>query len=227
MSTHSVEHHLRVTADAYDHAIRAFVPHYEEMIATAVGVLGALAPKAARIVDLGGGTGGLTQAVVRGLPGVHVELLDIDPQMLEQARARLAGEAARVTIRHGSYFDPLPACDAVVASLSLHHVHDLEQKTGLYASIRRALPPGGVFLNLDASVSADARLAALTMDGWAAWMGEHGIAPDEARGHFAAWAKEDRYFALHEELAALQRAGFAQPECFWRRGPTTLYGGLA
>ena len=34
----------------------------------------------------------------------------------------------------------------------------------------------------------------------------------------AAWAEEDRYFPLDEELAALRRAGFAEVECFWRRG---------
>ena len=44
----------------------------------------------------------------------------------------------------------------------------------------------------------------------------------EARGHFAAWADEDRYFPLDEELAAMRRAGFAEVECFWRRGSSAI-----
>jgi tRNA (cmo5U34)-methyltransferase len=226
VSTHSVQQHLQVSGDGYDVAIRAFVPHYDEMLQTAVALLGELAPPSPRVLDLGGGTGALTEAIARGLPAARVELVDIDPQMLAQARARLAWAGERVRVREASFHDPLPPCDVVAASLSLHHVHDLELKTRLYGSILGALAPGGVFLNLDATVSDDARLAALTYERWVVSMGEHGIAPDVARGHLADWSREDRYFALHEELAALARAGFARPECFWRRGPVAIYGGL-
>jgi hypothetical protein len=79
-----------------------------------------------------------------------------------------------------------------------------------------------VFLNLDAAITEDPRLNALTFDRWAARMAERGITGAEARGHFAAWAKEDRYFPLDAELAALRRAGFAEVECFWRRGGTAI-----
>lgn len=48
--------------------------------------------------------------------------------------------------------------------------------------------------------------------------GRTGISDAEARGHFAAWAEEDRYFPLDAELGALREAGFAEVECFWRRG---------
>ena len=37
----------------------------------------------------------------------------------------------------------------MVASLALHHVHDLDRKTDLYREILSALTPGGAFLNLD------------------------------------------------------------------------------
>jgi hypothetical protein len=47
----------------------------------------------------------------------------------------------------------------------------------------------------------------VTFDRWATRMAEHGVTDAEARGHFAAWAAEDRYFPLDEELAALRRAG--------------------
>jgi hypothetical protein len=49
-------------------------------------------------------------------------------------------------------------------------------------------------------------------------MGDHGISDAEARGHFASWAEEDRYFPLDAELGALREPGFDEVECFWRRG---------
>ena len=57
-------------------------------------------------------------------------------------------------------------------------------------------------------------------------MGAHGVTPAQARRHFADWAREDRYFSLYEELGALAHAGFAHPECFWRRGPVAICGGV-
>ena len=219
---HSVKRHLAVDADAYDVEIRRFIPHYDEMLATGVELLASLAPPVAHVLDLGGGTGALSAAVLRGLPEAHVTVLDVDRAMLDEARRRLAPFGDRVAFREGSFFDPLPAADAVVASLSLHHVHDLGTKTDLYRAIHAALTPGGVFLNLDAAITEDSRLNALTFDRWAARMAESGITGAEARGHFASWAKEDRYFPLEAELAALRRAGFGEVECFWRRGGTAI-----
>jgi tRNA (cmo5U34)-methyltransferase len=219
---HSVKRHLDVDADAYDVAIRRFIPHYDDMLATGVELLASLAPFHARIVDLGGGTGALSAAVLGALPGADVTVLDVDPAMLREARRRLARFGDRVAFREGSFLDPLPEADAMMASLSLHHVHDLGAKTEVYRAIHAALAPGGVFVNLDAAMSEGARLSALAFRRWAAGMAEHGIAEDEARGHFAAWADEDRYFPLDEELTALRRAGFAEVECFWRRGSTAV-----
>jgi hypothetical protein len=62
------------------------------------------------------------------------------------------------------------------------------------------------------------------MNAWAAWMAAHGIARPDAEALFAKWAGEDRYFSLADELAALASAGFTQPECFWKRGPSTVFG---
>ena len=215
---HSVKRHLRVDADVYDVQIRRLIPHYDEMIATGVEVLAALAPAEGHILDLGGGTGALASAVLAELPGARVTVLDVDAEMLNEARQRLAGFGDRVSFREASFLDPLPLADAVVASLSLHHVHDLETKAALYRAIRGALSPSGVLLNLDAAVTEGPRLNALVFDRMAVRMGEHGITYAEAQGHFASWAAEDRYFPLDAELGALRAAGFDEVECFWRRG---------
>jgi tRNA (cmo5U34)-methyltransferase len=216
-ATHSVQRHLDVSADDYDIQIRRFIPHYDEMLATGVEVLAAIAPADGHVLDLGGGTGALSSAVLEALPRVRVTVLDVDPDMLEEARRRLARFPGRVSFHQGSFLDALPRADAVVASLALHHVHDLQTKTALYRSIREMLPAGGVLLNLDAAVTEGARLNRLGFDRWAARMGDHGITDAQARAHFAAWANEDRYFPLDVELAALRQAGFDEVECFWRR----------
>jgi tRNA (cmo5U34)-methyltransferase len=223
---HSVARHLQVDAAGYDVEIRRFIPYYDDMIATGVELLEALAPGDAHVLDLGGGTGALSSAVLEALPGVRVTLLDVDPEMLGAARRRLAGFNGRVAFREGSFMDALPGADAVVSSLALHHVHDLQAKSTLYRAIHDALSPGGPLLNLDAAVTEDPRLNQLVFDRMAARMGDHGITDAEARSHFASWADEDRYFPLETEMRALREAGFDEVECFWRRGLSSITCGL-
>ncbi len=213
-----MKRHLDIDAEAYDVQIRRLIPYYDEMIATGVEVLAALAPADGHILDLGGGTGALSSAVLDGLSGVRVTVLDVDADMLAQARRRLARFGDRISFREASFLGPLPAADVVVASLALHHVHDLDTKTALYRAIYDALSPGGVLLNLDAAVTEGVRLNGLVFDRMAERMGDHGIGGAEAHRHFASWAEEDRYFPLDVELGALREAGFDEVECFWRRG---------
>ena len=115
--THSVKRHLDVEADAYDVQIRRFIPHYDDMLATGVELLGSLSGPEPRVVDLGGGTGALAAAVLRGLPRARVTVLDVDPEMLAVASERLAAFGDRADFREASFLDSLPEADAVVASL--------------------------------------------------------------------------------------------------------------
>ena len=111
--THSVTRHLDVDAEGYDVQIRRLIPYYDEMLATGVELLAALAPASGHILDLGGGTGALSAAVLDGLPRVRVTVLDVDRDMLGEARRRLTGYE-RVAFQEGSFLDPLPSADAVV-----------------------------------------------------------------------------------------------------------------
>src|SRR6266567_4062055 len=101
--THSVKRHLDVDAESYDVQIRRFIPHYDDMIATGVELLAALTPADAHVLDLGGGTGALSSAVLEALPGVRVTVLDVDPEMLAEAGRRLARFSGRVAFREGSF----------------------------------------------------------------------------------------------------------------------------
>src|SRR6185437_11546332 len=130
--THSVKRHLEVEAEDYDLQIRRFIPYYDEMQATGVGMLASLVAPDAHVVDLGAGTGALSAAVLKGLPQANVTVLDVDQDMLAVARHRLADFGDRVSFVEQSFLEPLPKADAFVASIALHRIHDLGQKTDLY-----------------------------------------------------------------------------------------------
>lgn len=225
MADHRVLSHLGLQAAQYDAAIRTYIPAYETMIATVVRLVG----DAPYVIDLGTGTGALAAAILdRAPPSTRVRVVDIDPAMLEVARTRIhaASHAARADLIMARFEDAsaLVPCDAVVASLALHHVTDIDAKRSLYRRIASSLRPGGLLAIADATVHPDGPEHATIYAQWAAEMATHGIPPDEATRLFAAWAHEDRYLPLATELSLLADAGFARPDCFWKYGPMTVFG---
>jgi tRNA (cmo5U34)-methyltransferase len=224
--THSVSDHLHVMIADYDRFIRTVIPHYETMRAVQLELLARCLPPDGRVIDLGGGTGALARAVAEKFPAVCVEIWDTDPAMLEVARERCAAFGDRVQFVVRSFAEPLPACDAVVACIALHHVKDMAAKGKIYTNIFQALRPGGIFANADCVMSKTSAVRAASYEGWARFMEEQGLSPADAQQQFAEWAKEDYYPPLATEMRLLAEAGFAEPDCFWRMAPFTVFGGV-
>ena len=223
---HRVAAHLGLRPEEYDRTIRTFIPGYQEMLATVVRWLRGHLPDDGLVVDLGAGTGALSHAILDAIPGARLELVDVDPAMLEATTERLARHAGRYQVRRGAFADPLPPCDAVVASLALHHIVTLPEKRDLYRRIRQALRPGGLLLVADAVVHEGGRARQRLFTEWSVFMQTQGITAAEAEAHFAQWAAEDHYQPLVAELDTLAAAGFPFPDCFWKQGPICVFGGF-
>lgn len=225
---HSVEGHLKLNVADYDNLIRQLVPGYAAMRTAHMALLKKLLPADRRslVLDLGGGTGALAEAVAEILPQAEVEIWDTDPVMLAVARERCARFGHRIHYVARSFADPLPPCDAVVACIALHHVKDLAVKGAIYRNIHAALRPGGIFLNADTAIAASGALREFSYQEWVDAMAPHGITEKQARAHFASWAHEDYYPPLATELRLVGEAGFADPECFWREIPFLIFGGI-
>ena len=113
----------------------------------AVGLAGISAGQS--VLDVGCGTGNLTRAVLRAVPGAQVTGLDPDPKALRTAARKLTRARASATLVRG-YADHLPAPDGsldhVVSALALHHLDDRES---FAAEAFRVLAPGGHVTILD------------------------------------------------------------------------------
>jgi len=215
----SVASHLGINLAEYDRKIQSFIPDYKTML----DVAAAAVPSEARlIVDLGIGTGALAERCLRHASHARIVGIDLDEGMMAMAARRLG---SRATLLRGSFLRAdLPRCDAVVASLALHHVRTRSAKAALYRRIRRALRPGGRLVIADCQPSGSAVFAGAQRDAWRNHL-ERTYSAREASGYFRAWASEDVYVPIDREEALMTRAGF-RAEVLWRRGAFAVLVGL-
>jgi trans-aconitate 2-methyltransferase len=162
-----------------------------------------IAPDAA-VLDVGCGSGRVTEALLALVPQGRVLALDASAEMVALARRRL-GNRADVWCQDVLDLDLDRAVDAVVSTAALHWVTDHDR---LWARLARALRPGGVLEvqcgghgNIDRVrdvIEAVARDAAPELAGWSPWV-----------------------FAGPEETEArLQQAGFTAIRCWLQERPT-------
>ena len=224
-ASHSVASHLALSPAKYDARIRTLIPLYDELIAEVARALGHAARPLRTIVDLGIGTGALARACLESAPRARVWGIDADADMMAIARTRLGRLSRRVTMTTGSFLDqPLPRCDAIVASYSLHHIRTSRAKLAFYRRCYRALRPGGVLISGDCAPASTPRGFARDLDIWYAHLGKSFGSRAKGRRVYESWADEDTYLPLAEEIRLLQRAGF-EVDVPWRRSPFAVIVG--
>src|ERR1700761_4218391 len=134
------------TAATYDRDRMTLIPGHEAFYAAALELI---PPDATRIVELGAGSGLFSAMLRAAFPDAHLTLIDFSENMVALARQRLGSDPA-ITFSLADYTtEPLPPhSDAIVSSLSIHHLED-ERKRALLDPIFTALRPGGLFINAD------------------------------------------------------------------------------
>ena len=129
-------------ASRYDSLSGVFLGPFYDSVAADVATA---APPSGRVLDVGCGPGHLANRLARD-HGLEVTGLDLDPAMIERARAN--AERAVIAERRPSFVvgsvAALPFSDAsfdlIVSTLSMHHWADA---TAGQAEIGRVLRPGG------------------------------------------------------------------------------------
>jgi tRNA (cmo5U34)-methyltransferase len=221
----SVSSHLHVSPAEYDQKIRAFIPHYEELIRETAAALRLAARPITRIVDLGVGTGALASACLEVAPRARLWGLDEDEAMMALARVRLASKRRRVELVTGSFErTALPPCDAMVASYALHHITQRRTKQAFYRRCHAALAPGGVLVSGDCAPASSPTAFARDLEVWYSHLGRT-FGRAEGKRIYASWADEDVYVPLRDELRMLERAGF-EVDVPWRRSPFAVVAAI-
>jgi tRNA (cmo5U34)-methyltransferase len=127
--------------ETYLAEMAAELPGYEELQEAVVAATADVI--AARVLELGTGTGETALRVRARHPDATLVGVDASEAMLERARERLPDADLRLQRLE----DELPAgpFDLVVSALAVHHL-DGTGKRDLFARVARVLGPGGLFV---------------------------------------------------------------------------------
>jgi SAM-dependent methyltransferase len=189
-----------------EHAIaylqtRDLIPHRPEGYAAMLEVV---PERVERVLDLGTGDGNVLALVLAARPGAVGVGLDFQPEMLDRARERFAGNPG-VEIRAHDLDEPLPDdlrdFDLVVSSFAIHHLVPARQRA-VYGEVFERLRPGGVFANVEHVASRSARRHEEFLDAL-------GSSPERDD-------PSNKLVPVADHLSWLDGFGYADAECLWK-----------
>ncbi len=199
----------------YDAQRRVLVPCFDEFYAVTVENLN-FVTSSPRILDLGAGTGLLSQKILDAYPQAQLKLIDLSDKMLSIAHLRF-DSLSNVDIETADFMTfPMEdnSYDAIVSSLAIHHLID-EDKKSLYQKIYRALKPGGFFVNAEQILADDDFLQNLYHNQWCSKI-EHSNLSREAIDASYERIKLDKRATISSQLDWLRSAGFGQVDCLYK-----------
>ena len=209
-----IEKQFNLVANEYDKNRRKFLPCFDDFYISTTDLIAhnIAAPK--RVLDLGAGTGLLSQFWIQHFPAADFVLVDIADEMLDVARRRFEG-MDRVTYQVLNYAEELPdgSFDVVASALSIHHLEDTD-KQNLFARIHDLLPSGGLFVNYDQFCAAQPGIDRWINSYWEKQLMHSGLTDHD----IALWRerkKLDRECSVEQELAMLDACGFKTVACIY------------
>ena len=209
------------TAATYDRDRMKLIPGHEAFYAAALELI---PTDAMRIVELGAGSGLFSAMLRAAFPEAHLTLIDFSANMLTLARGRL-GNDPHITFSLADYTtEPLPPhSDAIVSSLSIHHLED-ERKHALLRPILTALRPGGLFINADHIAGPTSELEETYQLRWLSEVRANGATEQQIADSLFR-QQEDRRTPVATQLAWLRAAGFTNVDCWYKHSSFAVMSG--
>ncbi|HEY1006982.1 MAG TPA: class I SAM-dependent methyltransferase [Sphingobacteriaceae bacterium] len=212
----SVENFYDSLSHEYTDLIRRCVPRYGELL---FNMFCYLPPnfKPERILDLGCGTGNLTEQIRLHFPDAEITAVDISGEILKECETRFSGDRQIRYVQ--ADFRDLPfaskSFDLVMSSIAIHHIRDPE-KSLLYRRIHELLSPRGIFVFADQTRGITDEIYAVHMERWKEEAFKLGSTEENWRMWMEHQEAHDYHTPVTWHLDELRGSGFREVDVLWK-----------
>jgi tRNA (cmo5U34)-methyltransferase len=201
--------------DRYDRQRRKVIPCFNDFYQTVIDLIPFDTSQSFQLLDLGAGTGLLTDFIVKTFSNATATLIDLSEKMLEKAKERFSSNKQVSFLSRDYAHGQLPQNqDLIVSAMSIHHLPDQEKKS-LYKKVFEALNPEGIFINADLVKGETDNIDRRYQDNWLRWIERAGLQKTELCGILDRM-RYDRPSTLTLTLQWLQEAGFRDVDCSYK-----------
>lgn len=209
-----IKERFNEVAKSYDENRKKFIPCFDDFYEVAAKITN-LATNKNSVLDIGAGTGLLSQEVKKMLPDAEISLIDISEKMLDIAKMRFEG-VDKITYRVGDFtecnFDM--KFDIIISALAIHHVAH-NKKVEFFKKCLEQLNEGGIFVNADQFNESTEYSENISNTIWNKQIKENGITEAEYDAYLQR-KKLDKEATVEQDLKWLKMAGFSDVTCFYK-----------
>lgn len=211
-----VEHFYNLISSDYTEMLARLVPRYREMLWMILDYVPKdLNPK--RIVDLGCGTGNLSEGILNQYPEAEVLAVDLSESILKEASLRLKNYP-NITYLNKD-FNQLHlednSIDLIVSSIAIHHLTDI-QKEKLLKKIYAWLSPNGVIIFGDQFSGSTAARYLQHMDNWKLTSEGKNVPESEWKLWMEHQENHDYHTTVENYFNWCKQIGFKNSDVVWR-----------
>jgi tRNA (cmo5U34)-methyltransferase len=201
-------------AGEYDQQRKHVIPCLDDLYTIMADLARSEVPRP-KVLDMGAGTGLLTQYLYEKFERAEFTLIDLSDEMLNIARQRFKGKLNFKYIA-GDYvkYDFQDKFDIIASSLSIHHLHD-HNKEFLYGKIYEILNEGGIFLNADQVLAPNPSNELEYQRNWREKI-EEGSLRESEKISILERMKFDKPAKLEYNLKWLEKSGFNDVDVFYK-----------
>lgn len=221
-----VKKHFEEEAREFDSIILKLIPYYPEMLGALVSAIPFNKSKVIKVIDLGCGTGKISEMVKIDFPNAMITCLDVAENMIKMAKNNLSDYSdISYQLADFNHFDFEEQYDVAISSLSLHHLTTDEDKKSFYRKIYNSLLPDGVFYNADNVIASNDYLQSIYIDKWKEFMRKSVSEEEIDNNWIPRYYVEDRPAKLVDQLDWLTEIGFVNVDVIWKYYSFAVYGG--
>ena len=212
----SVEQFYNAVSKDYNKFIHRAVPRYPEMLwAIFQYIPKDLKPK--RVLELGCGTGNLSELIVKTYPKSEKVLVDISEEVLSHCKNRLEDndriEYCQADINELDF--PVDSFDLIVSSITIHHLTHHEKEL-LFKKAFSWLKNEGVFTYSDQFAGVTKEIYDNHMKLWRRFALNSGCTEDEWELWMKHQDEHDYHSSAVEQILWLKKANFSSIDVTWR-----------